>query len=162
MSLSSNYKDILDNAIKAIHERGFWAQYPEHPKAYGDDAAAQGLEAYTNALNKNFSGLMQENPAGWAGEEVSPFTQESLGISYPVFEVENLIIRAGRAMNGWKKVSVDDRAEVLIDSLERIKNRFTEIAYATMHTTGQSYMMSFQASGPHANDRALEALAMGY
>jgi hypothetical protein len=68
---------------------------------------------------------MQENPAGWAGEEVSPFTQESLGISYPVFEVETLIIRAGRAMNAWKKVSVDDRAEVLIDSLERIKNRFT-------------------------------------
>jgi len=31
-----------------------------------------------------------------------------------------------------------------------------------MHTTGQSFMMSFQASGPHANDRALEAIAMGY
>ena len=30
-----------------------------------------------------------------------------------------------------------------------------------MHTTGQSFMMSFQASGPHANDRALEAIAMG-
>jgi len=31
-----------------------------------------------------------------------------------------------------------------------------------MHTTGQAYMMSFQASGPHANDRALEAIAAGY
>jgi hypothetical protein len=44
MSLSSNYKDILDNAIKAIHDRGFWAQYPEHPKAYGDEAATAGLD----------------------------------------------------------------------------------------------------------------------
>ncbi|MDX5320503.1 MAG: aldehyde dehydrogenase family protein, partial [Bacteroidota bacterium] len=40
--------------------------------------------------------------------------------------------------------------------------RFFEIAYATMHTTGQSFIMSFQASGPHANDRALEALAVAY
>ena len=31
-----------------------------------------------------------------------------------------------------------------------------------MHTTGQAYMMSFQASGPHAADRALEAIAAGY
>ena len=31
-----------------------------------------------------------------------------------------------------------------------------------MHTTGQGYMMSFQASGPHAADRALEAIAAGY
>ncbi len=43
-----------------------------------------------------------------------------------------------------------------------MKERFFEIAYATMHTTGQAYMMSFQASGPHAADRALEAIAAGY
>ncbi|MGB3077421.1 MAG: aldehyde dehydrogenase family protein, partial [Chitinophagales bacterium] len=30
------------------------------------------------------------------------------------------------------------------------------------HTTGQSWMMSFQASGPHAADRALETIALGY
>ncbi|HAA12051.1 MAG TPA: phenylacetic acid degradation protein PaaN, partial [Cytophagales bacterium] len=40
--------------------------------------------------------------------------------------------------------------------------RFFEVAYATMHTTGQGYMMAFQASGPHAADRALEAIASGY
>jgi phenylacetic acid degradation protein paaN len=51
---------------------------------------------------------------------------------------------------------------LLIEALDRVKGRFFDIAYATMHTTGQSYMMSFQASGPHANDRALEAIAMGY
>ena len=31
-----------------------------------------------------------------------------------------------------------------------------------MHTTGQGYMMAFQASGPHAADRAMEAIAAGY
>jgi phenylacetic acid degradation protein paaN len=43
-----------------------------------------------------------------------------------------------------------------------MKGKFFEIAYATMHTTGQGYMMAFQASGPHAADRALEAIAAGY
>ena len=31
-----------------------------------------------------------------------------------------------------------------------------------MHTTGQPYMMAFQAGGPHAQDRGLEALAYAY
>lgn len=162
MALSEQYKNILNNAIKAIHERTFFAQYPEHPKAYGEDGAVKGLEQFQVQLNKPFSGLQQENPSSWVADEVSPFTQEKLGISYPVFDVEKTVIRSARALSSWRNVSVDDRAEVLVDSLERIAKRFNEIAYATMHTTGQAYMMSFQASGPHANDRALEALAMGY
>ena len=83
-------------------------------------------------------------------------------MTYPAFETDTLVVRAGRAFSTWKNVSADDRAEVLIEALEKIKLRFFEIAHATQHTTGQSFIMSFQASGPHANDRALEALAMGY
>ncbi len=162
MALSAQNKGILDNAIKAIHERTFFAQYPEHPKAYGEDGATLGLEKYNGYIHHQYTELLQDNPSSWLGEEESPFTVEKLGIKYPAFEVENIVIRAGRAMSSWRNVRIDDRAEVLIDSLERISKRFNEIAYATMHTTGQAYMMSFQASGPHANDRALEALAMGY
>lgn len=157
-----NYKEIIDNAIKAIHARTFYAQYPEHPKAYGEEAPVRGLEAYNKQLDKPFSGLLQQNPAGWVGEEVSPYTGKALGITYPVFETDTLIVRAGRAFGEWKKTSVETRAEILVDALERIKNRFFEIAYATHHTTGQSFVMSFQASGPHASDRALETLALGY
>ena len=36
------------------------------------------------------------------------------------------------------------------------------MAYATMHTTGQSFLMSFQASGPHACDRSLEVMVAAY
>ena len=46
-------------------------------------------------------------------------------------------------------LALNKERDVLIDSLEGVKNRFFELAYATMHTTGQSFMMSFQASGPH-------------
>jgi phenylacetic acid degradation protein paaN len=162
MALSAANKEIVDKAVKAIHERTFYAQYPEHPKAYGEDATAKGQEAYDAQVGKQYTGLLQTNPSGWAGEEVSPYTMQPLGITYPVFEVDTLIVRAGRAFDTWKKVSVEDRAEVLIDALERVKARFFEMAFATQHTTGQSFIMSFQASGPHANDRALEALAMGY
>lgn len=162
MALSPAYKEIIDKAVKAIHERVFYAQYPEHPKAYGEEAPVKGQEAYNNQLGKPFAGLLQQNPTAWVGEEVSPYTSKALGITYPVFETETTVVRAGRAFGAWKNVSVDDRAEVLVDALERIKNRFYEIAYSTQHTTGQSFIMSFQASGPHANDRALEALAMGY
>jgi hypothetical protein len=36
------------------------------------------------------------------------------------------------------------------------------MAHAVMHTTGQSFLMGFQAGGPHAQDRALEAIAYAY
>lgn len=157
-----SYKEIIDNAVKAIHERTFFAQYPESPKAYGEEAPAIGLEAYKNQLNKPFDGLLQQNPTAWIGEEVSPYTMLPLGITYPAFDVDTLIVRAGRASAEWKNKSADERAAVLVAALEAVKNRFYEIAYATQHTTGQSFVMSFQASGPHANDRALEAVAMGY
>ena len=161
-AIASNYKEIIDNAIKAIHARTFYAQYPESPKAYGEDAPKAGLDIFNNQLGKPFNGLLQQNPTAWVGEEVSPYTGKQLGISYPVFDTETLIVRAGRAFTAWKNVSIEQRAEILVDALERVKNRFFEIAYATHHTTGQSFVMSFQASGPHASDRALEALAMGY
>lgn len=162
MALSAAYKDIIEKAIKAIHERSFYTQYPEHPKAYGDEAPGKGLEAYNRQLGNTFNELLQQNPLAWIGEEVSPYTGKPLGITYPAFEVDTLIVRAGRAFGEWKQVSADDRAEVLVDALERVKNRFFEMAYATQHTTGQSFVMSFQASGPHASDRALETIALGY
>ena len=67
-----------------------------------------------------------------------------------------------KAFEEWKHVKPAERYGLLAASLEKMKNHFFDIALATQHTTGQSWMMSFQASGPHAADRALEALAMGY
>ena len=37
-----------------------------------------------------------------------------------------------------------------------------EFAHAVMHTSGQAFMMAFQAGGPHAQDRGLEAVAYAY
>lgn len=164
MSLYEKHNALLTKAIEALHNRTFFAAYPEHPTpaVYGEAADADGQAKFKSWLGKKFEELKQENPEGWIGQEESPYTQEPLGISYPSFSTDTLINRAKRAFHVWRKVSVQDRAGILVESLERVKGRFFEIAYATMHTTGQGYMMAFQASGPHAADRALEAIAAGY
>ncbi|MEQ8423851.1 MAG: aldehyde dehydrogenase family protein, partial [Cyclobacteriaceae bacterium] len=113
-------------------------------------------------LGKKFEELHQTDAEGWAGQEESPYLQEPLNISYPVFSATTLIDRSKKAFHQWRKVPASERAGLLAESLERVKSRFFEVAYATMHTTGQGYMMAFQASGPHAGDRAMEAIAAGY
>jgi phenylacetic acid degradation protein paaN len=164
MSLYKKHDTLINKAIKALHDRTFFAAYPEHPApaVYGETADADGQSKFKAALGKKFEELKQPDPEGWAGQEESPYLQEALKISYPVFSPKTLTDRAKNAFHSWRKVSVNDRAGILVESLEGMKTRFFEIAYATMHTTGQGYMMAFQASGPHAADRALEAIAAGY
>ncbi|WP_242920364.1 phenylacetic acid degradation protein PaaN [Pontibacter liquoris] len=163
LNLSNNHQQLLQTAIRALHERTFFSQYPENPTpdVYGENADKEGRDMYKAHLNQPFSELLQEDPAAWVGQEESPYEQQPLGITYPFFAPDTLVTRAEEAFHTWRKVKPADRAAILVETLERVKNRFFEIAYATMHTTGQAYMMSFQASGPHAADRALEAIAAG-
>lgn len=164
MSLFKKHQPLISKAIEALHSRTFYAAYPEHPAPaeYGETADADGQAKFKAMLGNKFNELKQGNPEGWAGQEESPYLQEALNVSYPTFSVASLIKNAKGAQQTWRKVSAEDRAGILTESLERVKGRFFEIAYATMHTTGQGYMMAFQASGPHAADRALEAIAAGY
>ncbi len=152
----------IEDAYQAQLNRTFYAAWPENPRAYAEDAGAKGLEAFQKSLANNFKGLDDSGSHQWIGEEVSPFLQQGLGIQYPAFTTEVLLEKATSAQQTWSKTSVDQRADLLVACLDRVAERFFEIAYATMHTTGQSYVMSFQASGPHANDRAMEAISMGY
>ena len=164
MSLFEKHQTTINKAIEALHARTFYAAFPEQPAPaiYGETADAEGQAKFKAALGKKFEELKQTNAEGWEGQEESPYLQEPLKISYPVFSVPTLIGRSSKAFQQWRKVSAKDRAGILVESLEGVKGRFFEIAYATMHTTGQAYMMAFQASGPHAADRALEAIAAGY
>ncbi|MFM8849652.1 MAG: phenylacetic acid degradation protein PaaN [Cytophagales bacterium] len=164
MSLFEKHQPTLTKAIEALHARTFFAAFPENPAPaiYGETADADGQAKFKASLNKKFEELKQTSAEGWAGQEESPYLQEALNISYPTFSTASLITKSKAAFHQWRKVSAKDRAGILMESLERIKSRFFEVAYATMHTTGQGYMMAFQASGPHAADRALEAIAAGY
>ncbi|MFM7856668.1 MAG: phenylacetic acid degradation protein PaaN [Flammeovirgaceae bacterium] len=163
-NLFEKHHPALAKAIEALHARTFFAAFPENPAPaiYGETADAEGQAKFKAALNKKFQELKQATPSDWAGQEESPYLQEPLNISYPIFSSTSLIEKSKTAFQAWRKISAKDRAGILIESLDRIKSRFFEIAYATMHTTGQGFMMAFQASGPHAADRALEAIAAGY
>jgi len=162
MSYYQQHKAILDEAVKALHQRTYYSQYPEYPspKIYGEEADEQGRKAFQNQMGKQFEELSQ-SASSWIGEEASPFLQESLNIKYPTSGIEELLANAADAMDQWRRVPPEERAGILVESLEQVRKRFFEVAYATMHTTGQGNMMAFQASGPHAADRALEAIAMG-
>ncbi len=160
--MSNSAIQRIEEAYQAQLQRTFYAAWPENPKAYAEDANAKGLEAFQRSLANNFSGLDSSGSIGWIGEEVSPFLQQGLGIQYPSFSVDALISKAESAQKLWQKTSVETRASLLVACLDKVAERFFEIAYATMHTTGQSFIMSFQASGPHANDRAMESISMGY
>lgn len=152
----------ISQAIQALRERTYFSAYPENPKAYSEESHETGKATFQKQLSNPYVGLDETGATGKFGEEISPYMLVGLGVEYPVFTTDFLVDQSQMAQNQWKKISPLERANILVEMLDKVSDRFFELAYATMHTTGQSFVMSFQASGPHANDRALESVALGY
>lgn len=157
------HRQTLEQALQVIHDRGYWTPYAEmpSPKVYGGTANDDGRAVFEGYLNGRFE-IDQPGTVGWVGKEISPFTGKTLGIGYPKADIDQLLPAMQSAMPAWRKAGVDVRAGVCMEILERLNKRSFEIAYAVMHTTGQAFMMAFQAGGPHAQDRGLEAVAYAY
>ncbi|GAA3467130.1 phenylacetic acid degradation protein PaaN [Nonomuraea roseola] len=155
------HEQTLSRAMEAIAERGYWSAYPESPspRVYGEGAAERGKEAFESYLGKPFP-LDQQGTGHWIGAERSPYGIE-LGITYPEPSPEQLVELAKAAMPAWRDAGPKARALVCAEILHRINQRSFEIANAVQHTTGQAFVMAFQAGGPHAQDRGLEAVAYG-
>jgi phenylacetic acid degradation protein paaN len=158
--LYERHRELLERALEAIRERTYWSAYSELPKAYGEEAPAQGLAAFEAHRNGRF-GLEQAGTDGWVGAERSPFGID-LGVSYPHADLDALLPAMQAAIPAWRDAGADTRAGVCLEILARLNARSFEIAHAVMHTTGQAFPMAFQAGGPHAQDRALEAIAYAY
>ena len=62
----------------------------------------------------------------------------------------------------WRDAGPQARVGVCLEILDRLHKRIFELANAVQFTTGQAFVMAFQAGGAHALDRALEALAYAY
>ncbi len=152
----------LDSALNAIHTRGYWAAYNEmpSPKTYGETAPDDGKKAFEAHLGQQFE-LNQPGTTGWQGGENSPFGME-LNVQYPVCDIEALIAAGQTAMTGWQAAGVEGRTGLCIEMLDRLNAQSFEIAHAVMMTTGQGWMMAFQAGSPHAQDRGLEAVTYAY
>ena len=156
------HRATLDRAVQAIGERSYWSAYPESasPKNYGEGAAEAGKAAFDARLGKRFA-LTQPGTVGHVGSEKSPYGM-ALGVTYPKADVDALFAAASRAEDQWKKAGPDAWAGVSLEIIARLNRASFEIANAVMHTTGQAFMMAFQAGGPHAQDRALEAVAYAW
>lgn len=156
------HQDLLEQAMQAIAERGYWSAYPEmpSPRTYGETAAADGKAAFEARLNQPFI-LEQTDCAERVGNEISPYGFD-LGISYPKPELDDLFGAIRAATPAWRRAGAQTWVGVALEILQRLNRRSFEIAHAVMHTTGQSFIMSFQAGGPHAQDRGLEAVAYAW
>jgi phenylacetic acid degradation protein paaN len=156
------HRETLDRALAAIADRGYWSNYPESPspRVYGETAAAEGLSAYEAHLGRRFE-LNQPGTVGWVGGERSPYGPE-LGVTYPQADLDVLLAAAREAMPAWRDAGPEVRAAICVEIVDRINKRSFELANAVMHTSGQAFVMAFQAGGPHAQDRALEAIAVAY
>ncbi|GGK82335.1 phenylacetic acid degradation protein PaaN [Amphritea balenae] len=161
-SLFEQHQDTLQGALKAIRTRDYWSPYPESPspRKYGETADKDGQAAFKAHLNGSFE-LKMPGITGEAGSEVSPYGFD-LGVKYPTVDIDVLLPAMKDAQKAWRDIGVDARAGICLEILKRINARSFEIGYGVMHTSGQGFMMAFQAGGPHAQDRGLEAVAYGY
>lgn len=160
--LFAKHEDTLKHALAAIETRGYWSPFAEmpSPKVYGESSGADGEAAFKAHLNHPFE-LDQPSSGDTVGAELSPYGF-ALGIRYPKSDVEVLLAAAATAAPSWRAAGPEAWVGVSLEILARLNRASFEIAHSVMHTTGQAFMMAFQAGGPHAQDRALEAIAYAW
>ncbi|MGW5100880.1 phenylacetic acid degradation protein PaaN [Streptomyces sp. NPDC004100] len=161
--LIAKHRPTLDQALEAIRTRAYWSPHPEHPKAYGEHGsldAAAGKSAFDAVLGTRLD-LDQPGTDDWVGGETSPYGIE-LGVTYPHADLDVLLPAMKAGQTAWRDAGPEARAAVCLEIVKRISDRTHEFAHAVMHTSGQAFMMAFQAGGPHAQDRGLEAVAYAY
>ena len=160
--LFQQHRALLDQAVEATRSRGYWSPFAEmpSPRSYGEQANELGKAAFEARLHQPFE-LNQPGTVGEVGNEVSPYG-ERLEVRYPKVNLDVLLHAAGQAAESWRKSGPEAWVGVSLEILTRLNQRSFEMAYAVMHTTGQAFMMAFQAGGPHAQDRGLEAVAYAW
>ncbi len=163
-SYFDRHSDLLDGAVGAIRNRTFWSPFSESPskKIYGEKAPSDGENAFKAYLNGEFE--LHGHPGqddSRSGGERSPYGFD-LNISYPSATPADLIRAGQAALPQWRDAGVQIRTGLCLEMLVRLNRLSFLMAHAVMHTTGQSFVMAFQAGGPHAQDRGLEAVAYAY
>ena len=165
--LLSQHRERLDRAVEACASREYFSAFDESPspRVYGETAGTEGKEAYDGWLGRDFP-LRTPGSDGTVATERSPYGFE-LGVTYPrvpaTDEAVDTLLAASRAgMRAWRETGPEGRAGVCLEILDRLHGRIFELANAVQHTSGQAFVMAFQAGGAHALDRALEAIAYAW
>ncbi|MGI8522724.1 MAG: phenylacetic acid degradation protein PaaN [Nocardioides sp.] len=159
----ASHRARLDAAVAASASREFYSAFDESPspRVYGESAAADGKAAYDAWLGTDFP-LETPGADGSVATERSPYGVD-LGVRYPRAHDTDALIEAGLAgMRAWRDAGPEGRTGVCLEILDRLHTRIFELANAVQHTSGQAFVMAFQAGGAHALDRALEAIAYAW
>lgn len=159
--LMEKHQALLDGALQAIVERRHWSPFSEVPRHYGEAAPVEGRAAFEALLGKPFEIDSVPFEGARAGAEVSPYGQ-ALGITYSRLAADELVARASRAADSWMLASTATRTGIALEILVRLNAASFLMAHAVEHTTGQAFPMAFQAGGPHAQERGLEAVAYAW
>lgn len=162
-TLFGRHRERLDAAVAACASREYFSAFDESPspRVYGEGAADAGRVAFEARLGTTFP--LQTPGAGVVvATEHSPYGFD-LDVSYPrVSDVDTLMSAARGGMRAWRDAGPDGRAGVCLEILSQLHARIFELANAVQHTSGQAFVMAFQAGGAHALDRALEAIAYAW
>src|SRR5213592_4326785 len=121
------------------------------PKAGAAARAGRFFDQHRETLERALRAIRER--AYW-----SPYPEVPSGSIYG--ETANAALTA--ALPAWRAAGAEARAGVCLEILDRLNKRSFEMGYAVMHTTGQPFVMAFQAGGPHAQDRGLEAVAYAW
>lgn len=157
------HRETFEKAIDACRERYSWTAYPESPssKIHGEEKPRAGRARFEAMLGADYP-LQLPGECGRTGAEISPYTGESLGITYPKVQVDALYEAVAAGMPAWRNASPETRVGLCLEILHRCSEQLFENAHATMHTAGQSFIMAFAGSGANALDRGLEALVYAW
>jgi len=163
--LFERHRETLELAIDAIGTRGYYSAYNESPspRVYGENAAAEGKSAFEAHAGTTFP-LTTPGSDGIVRGEKSPFGF-ALDVAYPRVTndgVPALVEAASAGMKAFRDAGPATRTGVCLEILSRLHGRIFELANAVQHTSGQAFVMAFQAGGAHALDRALESIAYAH
>ncbi|QNN54264.1 phenylacetic acid degradation protein PaaN [Nocardioides mesophilus] len=164
-ALFAAHEETLRRAVEATRTREYFSAFEESPspRIYGEGAAAEGKAAFEEYAGTTFP-LDTPGAEGTVTTEKSPFGFP-LDVAYPRVApdgVDPLLAAAAHGMKAFRDAGPDARVGVCLEILTRLHQRVFELANAVQHTSGQAFVMAFQAGGAHALDRALEAVAYAW
>ncbi|MGO4852892.1 phenylacetic acid degradation protein PaaN [Phaeovulum sp. W22_SRMD_FR3] len=160
--LFTRHGPMLRAALAALQSREFWTPFSEIPsgKVYGETAKAEAEAAFAALQGRAFD-LPGHPESRRLGQEQSPYGFP-LGIDYPAAAPAALVAASQAAAPALAAAAPERRVGICLEILVRLNRMSFLMGHATMHTTGQAFAMAFQAGGPHAQDRGLEAVAMAW
>jgi phenylacetic acid degradation protein paaN len=163
--LFRSHREILEKAVDATRSREYFSAFNESPspRVYGDTAASDGQAAFDAWRGTTFP-LDVAGAEGTVATEKSPFGFQ-LDVSYPRVSpagVDALLAASVAGLTAFRDAGPRARVGVCLEILHRLHGRIFELANAVQHTSGQAFVMAFQAGGAHALDRALESVAYAF